>query len=309
MQKAPLVHQGDGHLSKIKAVTNDNKLIITARPSITSGGKNVDELLVVFDKSWEFDSALYFVNFYLDNDSDGIVRRFEVTGNTGRCKIPDYITKEEGFFHFGVFTKADNDIIKTSDVVAYEVKKGICVEPEGDGDRYIKTLELKRWFIDLLNANVTPSSFYYSMRLGDIDATFSTYMSSLYGEITNLGGFSDGLYALVKEYVNPNLQKESETAMVFLSCIVALEDYFKLIYSRIDYDSDNSELIDLQNFKSEIRGIVRDYQGDDFDENSTDIDCLNEVREIVNRTNDLEKENNAFIDGLKELYMKEENNA
>ena len=50
MQKAPLVHQGDGHLSKIKAVTNDNKLIITARPSITSGSKNVDDLQI--DSVW-----------------------------------------------------------------------------------------------------------------------------------------------------------------------------------------------------------------------------------------------------------------
>lgn len=309
MQKAPLVHQGDEHLSKIKAVTNDNKLIITARPSITSGSKNVDELLVVFDKSWEFDSAMYFVNFYLDNDSDGIVRRFEVTGNTGRCKIPDYITKEEGFFHFGVFTKADDDIIKTSDVVAYEVKKGICVEPEGDGDQYIKTTELKRWFIDLLNANVTPSSFYYSMRLGDIDATFTTYMSELYGEISNLNGFSDGLFSLVKEYVNPNLQKESETAMVFLSCYNALENYFRLTYSRIDYDSENSELIDLQNFKSEIRDIVKSYYGADFDENCTDMDCLDSVRAIIRNANDLKKENKAFVDGLNNLYVQEENNA
>ncbi len=296
-------------MSKIKAVTNDNKLIITARPSITSGSKNVDELLVVFDKSWEFDSAMYFVNFYLDDDSDGIVRRLDVIGNTGSCKLPDYITKDEGFFHFGVFTKADDDIVKTSDVVAYEVKKGICVEPDGDVNEHTNISELKRWFIDLLNANVHPVSFYYKMRLGDIDATFTTYMSELYSEISNLSGFSDGLYAIVKEYVNPNLQKDSETAMVFLSCIVALEEYFRLIYSRIDYDSDSSGLVDLLNFKSEIREIVKNYQGESFNENSSDMDCLNEVREIVSRSKALEKENKAFIDGLTNLYLQEDANA
>ena len=131
-------------------------------------------------------------------------------------------------------------------------------------------------------------------------------MSDLYGSMTNLDGFSDGIFDLVKRYVNPNMEKESETSMVFFSCFTALEDYFSNNGNGLGFDSESSELVDLQNFKNEIRGIVRNYQGDDFDENCTDIDCLNKVREIISHTSALEKENKAFIDGLKNLYMQED---
>ena len=231
-------------MSKIKAVTNDRKLIITSRPPITSGSRNVDELAVVFDKSWAFDSASYYVNFYIDDDSDGVVRRFNISGSVGKCTIPDYITEKEGFFHFGVFAKADNDIVKTSDVAGYKIERGICTAP--DGDEHETWHELKKRIIDLLNANLHGVSLSYSARFEDIDATVTTFMSGMYSSENSYRECSDGLYNLVKENINPYMEKEDDITMAFLSNFVELENYFATHVPKIELDSAEEMIIDLQ---------------------------------------------------------------
>lgn len=131
--------QGDENLSRIKAVTKDKKLIITSRPIITSGSKNIDEIMVVFDKTWKFDCAEYFISFYTDADKDGEIRSLDISGKVGRCRIPEFITENDGFFHFGVFAETDYGIVKTSEIVAYEVRKGIMTSLNTGNSANFKT--------------------------------------------------------------------------------------------------------------------------------------------------------------------------
>ena len=294
-------------MSKIRAVTNDNRLIITARPTITSGSRNIDELSVVFDKSWEFDSAFYYVNFYIDDDEDGIIRRFNVSGNVGRCTIPDYITAHDGFFHFGVFAKAGSDIVKTSDIAAYEIEKGICVDP--DGDEHDTVNGLRRRFIDLLNANMTTGNIPYNARFEQIDATFTTYMSELYGSLSGGSELYDALYTLVKENVNPNLERYPDDAMLLVSCFAELENYFENGSGSFDYDSADSENEETVLFKSEILGLINEYIDPDLTLQADMSQLVSKLEEHLSTAQQHEEERQRIINNLYTFYTQEEDNA
>lgn len=296
---------GDEQLSKIRAVTNDNRLIITARPIITSGSRNIDELSVVFDKSWVFDSAFYYVNFFIDDDEEGIIRRFNISGNVGRCTIPDYITAHDGFFHFGVFAKAGSDIVKTSDIAAYEIEKGICIAP--DGDEHDTVYGLKRRFIDLLNANMNSSNIPYNVRFEDIDAIFTTYMSELYGGQGSFSVLCDAFYNLVKENVNPNFERYSEDSMVLTSCFAELENYFE--NGSFGYDSADSQDEETVLFKSEILGLVNEYIDPDFNVQADTSQLLTALEDFLSLAKEHEEERQNMISDLYLLYTEEEEEA
>ena len=291
-------------MSRIRAVTNDNRLIITARPTITSGSRNIDELSVVFDKSWEFDSAFYFVNFYIDDAEDGIIRRFDVSGNTGRCTIPDYITAHDGFFHFGVFAKAGSDIVKTSDIAAYEIEKGICVSP--DGDEHDTIGGLRRRFIDLLNANMHSSSIPYNARFEDIDITFTTYMSELYGAQGGSYIICDAFYNLVRENVNPNLERYSEDSMVLMSCFAELENYFANGSGSFSYDSTDIEPEENITLKSEILNIINEYIDPDMTAAAETSELAAVLESFLAAAKQHEEEIERITTGLYTLYTQEE---
>lgn len=288
-------------MSRIKAVTNDNRLIITSRPEITSGSRNVNELSVVFDKSWELEDAEYFVNFYIDDDTDGVIRKFTVSGSVGSCTVPDYATEKEGFFHFGVFARADGDIVKTSDVAAYEVKKGICTRPTGG--EHDSASEIRRRFIDLMNANMNPEGLDYSMPFEDIDATFTGYMNQLYSRTGNFSDMSGGLFNLVKEYVDPDIIEIDDPAMQYIASFVALEDYFR----NAGFQTDSADE-ELQVFKGDMLGLIRTYADESFDE-SSDIALYSGTLEDYLEFASLAVENsNRLYEGITELNTQEDDN-
>lgn len=290
-------------MSKIRAVTNDNRLIITARPTITSGSRNIDELSVVFDKSWEFDSVYYFVNFFIDDDEDGVIRRFDVTGNVGRCDIPDYITAHDGFFHFGVFAKAGSDIVKTSDIAAYEIEKGICIAP--DGDEHETAYGLKRRFIDLLNANMNSSSIPYNARFEDIDITFTTYMSELYGGLGSDSVVCDALFDLVKNNVNPNMIKLDDSSMIIMSCFAELENYFENGGGSFGYDSADIENEEIVLLRSEIFGLVSEYIDPTITAEAETSELLTALENFISISKQEEANKRQLILNLYNFYVQE----
>lgn len=249
-------------MSRIKTITNDSRLIIATRPEITSGSRNVNEISVVLDKTWRFDSAEYFVNFYTDDEENGMIRRLVLSGSTGSCIIPYHITEKEGFFHFGIFAKADEDIIKTSEVTAYEIKKGIGTQAKGDEHETL--VELRRFFIDLINANSRLPVLDYSMRLEDIDMTYTTFMSQIQSTLSNLGEFSDALYSIIRQYVNPELERISDSSMAYIFYFAELENYFQNA-SDIQFNSETEGLLAL---KQQILQLIEEYINEDFDSDS-----------------------------------------
>lgn len=282
-------------MSKIKTVTNDKKLIITSRPPITSGSRNVDELSVVFDKTWDYDEALYYVNFYTDDENDGVIRRLDMSGNTGTCSLPEYITREDGFFHFGVFAKADDDIVKTSDVVGYEVKKGACIAPTGDEHDTVS--EIRRRFIDLLNANVQGISLNYGMRFEDIDMTFTTRMSELYSTLQTYISFASGLFTLVREYINPDVIEIDDPTMQFLACFVELENYLR-DNSSMSPDSVGDDAL----IKTSLLNIIRTYIDPDFDENSEMLDYCAAISEYIQNSSQAVEDVRLLLNSLYSFY-------
>ncbi len=256
---------GDERLSRIKTVTNDSRLIIITRPEITSGSRNVNEISVVLDKTWNFDSAEYFVNFYTDDETNGMIRRLVFSGSTGSCVIPYYITEKEGFFHFGIFAKADDDIIKTSEVAAYEVRKGINTHAEGNEHETFK--ELRKLFIDLINANCRAPVLDYSMRFEDIDMSYTNFMSQVNSTLGNLNEFTEALYSVVKEYINPDLERISDSSMAYIFYFAELENYLRE-NADINLDSVMNDIQSYSDFKHQILQLINDYVDEDFDSSS-----------------------------------------
>lgn len=295
--KKAVGRQGDENLSKIKAVTKDKRLIITSRPVITSGSKNVDELSVVFDKTWDFDSAEYFVNFFIDDDKNGVIRHLSVSGNVGRCEIPIYITRNEGFFHFGVFARADGDIIKTSDIVGYEVKRGICVEP--NGDEHDTLAELKKRFIDMINREIPLSTLYYEMRFEDIELNFSEYMQQLFLALQNYGVSSDSLYNIIKNNIDPDIEKLNDPTDAFIAYSMIIEEYFRESVPMIEFDSVNDERLELDDFRHDIYNLLRTYVDSDFNEES---DLLTYVIETEDYLRETTGQLNSVVSSLYSLY-------
>ena len=107
-------------MSTIKVKTADQKLMITAAPLISSGGKDSDFIEFDFDPSWDEFPERYCV-FYLSQDDP-----YQVTIENDRCGIVQAMTENEGTFCFGAWARSINgNKIKTSNVVEYNVSEGV----------------------------------------------------------------------------------------------------------------------------------------------------------------------------------------
>ncbi len=287
-------------MSKIKAVARDKKLIITSRPVLTSGSKNIDGFSVVFDKTWNFDSADYYVNFFIDDDKNGVIRHLDVSGNVGRCDIPFYITRNEGFFHFGVFAKADGDIVKTSDIVGYEVKRGICVEP--DGDEHDTVTEIKKLFIDMINNNIYGGVLTYDMRFEDIELNFCEYINAFSEDMIIVGNLNESFYDVIKTHINSDIQRISAPKDALASYISVLREYFDEDSLQIEFNSINDEAQKLNGLKSGICGLIKTYIDPDFNEDSDFIIYLTTIEEYLEDAAEAAECSDTIISNLYSLY-------
>lgn len=106
-------------MSTIKVKTADQRLMITAAPLISSGGKDSDFIEFDFDPTWDDFPERYCV-FYLDRPDP-----YQVAIDNDRCGIVQAMTENEGTFCFGIWGRALNvDRIKTSEIVEYRVAIG-----------------------------------------------------------------------------------------------------------------------------------------------------------------------------------------
>lgn len=287
-------------MSRIKAITNDKKLIITSRPVLTSGSRNVDEFCVVFDKTWNFDNANYFVNFFIDSETSGVIRRLTVSGKVGTCDIPEYITQKDGFFHIGVFAKADDDVIKTSDIVGYEVKKGICAESDA-GERY-SVFEIKKQFIDMINDAIFGSALTYDMEFDNIDLNFSDYISSMYSALATGSSFIDSLYDIIKEYIDSDYEKQTDNSTAYVMYMSTLQEYLENIVPKAQFDSVSDELEAVSDLKSDVFNIIKEYIDSEFSvENDLSLYSFT-IEERLNELDTYAQEHNEIINNLYNLY-------
>ena len=239
-------------MSKIKIKANDSTLTVTARPVITSGCKNLNTVSVILDKTWLFDDARYYFNFYREDDTHGIIREMEISGNTGECVIPFGAAEKEGFFHFGIFSKTEQgDIIKASEPIAYEVKKGISTESLGELNEY--AFEVKRRLIRLMNANSSGLNLNENMSYDDIDMNYTSYMNEKNAAVSVCTNSIAQLGTMIKEYVNPDLLDFGDILSSSVIYLSELNDY--LINQEQEIGTDASEEINL--FLSEENNILQ----------------------------------------------------
>ncbi len=106
-------------MSTIKVKTIDQKLMITAAPLISSGGKDSDFIEFDFDPTWDEFPERYCV-FYLDSSDP-----YQSSIVDDKCPIIEAMTAQEGMFYFGVWGRAPNiDRIKTSEIKEYRISIG-----------------------------------------------------------------------------------------------------------------------------------------------------------------------------------------
>lgn len=126
-------------MNVIKVITNNENLIITHDPKITSGNENIDVLQVEFGPEWEFEGVKYYASFFTDDPT--LTVDVELDSNHS-CKIPEQMLDQEGTFYFGVWAKADGQKIKSTENKDYYVKQG-C---KGTGNAGAFSISPEYWY-------------------------------------------------------------------------------------------------------------------------------------------------------------------
>ena len=156
---------------------------------------------------------------------------------------------------------------------------------------------------------MTTGNIPYNARFEQIDATFTTYMSELYGSLSGGSELYDALYTLVKENVNPNLERYPDDAMLLVSCFAELENYFENGSGSFDYDSADSENEETILFKSEILGLINEYIDPDLTSQADMSQLVSKLEEHLSTAQQHEEERQRIINNLYTLYTQEEDNA
>lgn len=135
-------------MSDINVFVDDQQMTITNNPVIASGGVNEDYVVFTFSEEW--DDFEKVACFYKDGEEENIVEM--IIDENNKALIPHEVTDEPGKFWFGV-VGINNDITYTSEVLWYDLRKGIY-EKESRGataDIYVQMLQLAQEIVNHLN--------------------------------------------------------------------------------------------------------------------------------------------------------------
>ena len=102
-------------MGRIKVLVRGQELRMIEKPLITSGNKNVDYMDVVFDETWNFEDATFYVRFY-PTDAEPIDVKLE----NESCLLPEVLTENPCVFSFKVWCEA-GEKTKTSNIEKYVV--------------------------------------------------------------------------------------------------------------------------------------------------------------------------------------------
>lgn len=107
-------------MSTIRVKVTDQNFIFTESPNIYSGDVNTDHIHFTFDETW--DGFTKTAVFYRDLET----QYYQILTDD-ECVIPHEVLEEDGKIFIGVFgTK--NDQVLTSEVLFYEIGKGVLTE-------------------------------------------------------------------------------------------------------------------------------------------------------------------------------------
>ena len=228
-------------MSVIKTKTLDSKIAFISAPEITSGDENVNRITVLLDETWQIQDAEYFINFFTEDEKQGIINKLDVQENIGVCGIPNKVLERQGSFFFGLFAKAPDGRIKTSAVVQYRVGKGI--DTQAGGKDIISLLALKNKFIQLINANTASGLLSPDMDFdNEIDPTFTNYMARIHTVESDYISYVDSYYNLICEFLEPDFEKIDDYSWAPLVYYFILYEYISGSVSQASYDSISEEL-------------------------------------------------------------------
>lgn len=107
----------------IKVLCIDQRLILTAKPRLASGGRNEDEVQFEFCSLWDgFSKTAVFFR------SEEYVYRVALTNN--KCLIPPEVLSDDGWLYFGV-VGVKGEATRTSEVLRYRIVQG-AITPDTD---------------------------------------------------------------------------------------------------------------------------------------------------------------------------------
>lgn len=115
-------------MSTIRVNCIDQTLRLTNTPVIASGGVDEDRVIFTFCEQWNgFGKTAVF---YTDRDVC-----YRVLDENDSCVVPAAALSEKGILHISVFGCNAAGVVRTSEVLRYEVREGAVVnvtEPEPD---------------------------------------------------------------------------------------------------------------------------------------------------------------------------------
>ncbi len=135
-------------MSDINVYVDDQQMTVTNNPVIASGGVNEDYVVFTFSEEW--DGFEKVACFYKDGEEENVVEMLIDQDN--KALIPHEVTDEPGKFWFGV-VGIKNDITYTSEVLWYDLRKGIYEKESrsATADIYVQMLELAQQIVEHLN--------------------------------------------------------------------------------------------------------------------------------------------------------------
>ena len=106
----------------IRVQVQDQKLVLLSGPVVATGG--VSSTAVEFDLSPEWEGMV--INAVFQREDDKTVYH-SATDEYRRAVVPQEVLKEDGYMLFGIYG-VQGDVVRTSEVMRYRVKKGAITE-------------------------------------------------------------------------------------------------------------------------------------------------------------------------------------
>ena len=107
-------------MTNILITVDDQDLVCTGRPIVASQGVNEDSVVFTFSSHWDgFGKTAYF---FKQKDKDTVYVSAVDAG--GAALVPWEVMDEDGVIYIGVYGVKD-DVIRTSDMLRYEIRAGL----------------------------------------------------------------------------------------------------------------------------------------------------------------------------------------
>lgn len=193
----------------------DQKLYLANMPTVASGG--INETKIKFDFCPLWDGFGKVAIFYCNEEAVYNV----VIDNNNECVVPYEVLISSGKFYFGVFATNEDEIRRTSDILAYKVVKGAFIEGQKPTE---PTPDIYEQILALYAKSMQDNETFYNNVLAANEELFNSFQEENEALYNN---FVEANEKLVGDVVEANIDYKEE--------LEATQAQIKSYYDELNY--------------------------------------------------------------------------